>query len=151
MKAFRELGNHAAQLNMMIALKNLPRRIYASSDELLELVHAIDHEAIGVTLESSHAQMTPGLSIPDMIKDFGNHLVCTHLSDNDGSNGLHLIPGRGKIIWPDVMQALADIDYGGTINLEIPGERHPNLEFRDLNSRHAFSVATMLIRLSDSE
>ncbi len=150
-KAFRELGNHAAGLNMKIGLENLPKRVYASSAELLELIDSIDHDAIGVTFDSSHAMMTSGIDIPAAIRDFGDLLICTHLSDNDGSCDQHKIPGGGKIDWPELIQALSDINYTGMINLEIPGERHPIARMKALKSAHALQVADLLVEMAGKE
>jgi len=147
-EAFRDLGNYAAGLNMKIGLENLPIRVYASSAELLELIDRIDHDAIGVTFDSSHAMMTPGIDIPAAIRDFGDLLVCTHLSDNDGSGDQHKTPGTGKIDWPELVEALSDINYTGLINLEIPGERHPIARMKALKSAHALQVADLLIEMA---
>ena len=56
-----------------------------------ELVSAIDHTAIGITLDTSHANVA-GLDIPQATGDFGELLVGTHISDNEGSGDQHLTP-----------------------------------------------------------
>ena len=116
----------------------------ASSSELLDLLEAIDHPAIGVTLDTSH-MVVMGLDIPAAIRELAPNLVATHISDNDGSGDQHLTPGNGKIDWPPVMAAFREIGYAGIFNLEIPGERHPIPGLRAIKSRMALQVAKWLL------
>ena len=146
--AFNELATAAAGLGCRLAIENMAHREFSSSADLLELLDAIGSKAVGVTFDSSHARMTPGIDLPAAIRDFDDRLWATHLSDNDGSGDQHRAPGNGAIDWPAVMQALAAIDYGGIVNLEIPGERHADVELRALKSRHARAVGDWLMELA---
>ena len=144
-EAFRRLGDHAGARGLRLGLENLCHRLFASSAELLELLERINHPALGVTLDTSHANLTPGIDVVAAIRDFGPLLIATHLSDNDGSGDQHRTPGYGKIDWPAVIAALHEIDYGGVINLEIPGERHPDPDLKALKSRQALDMIRHLL------
>jgi sugar phosphate isomerase/epimerase len=144
--AFRRLGDLAGERGMRIGLENLTVRAVSAPYEVLDLVSAIDHPAIGITLDTSHANVM-GLDIPTVIREFGPYLIATHISDNDGSGDQHLTPGNGSIDWPPVMHALRQVGYDGLFNLEIPGERHAVLPLRDLKSQHARRVAEWLLTL----
>lgn len=146
-RAFRELADHAADHGLRIGLENLPRRWMDTPADLLELLQAIDHPAVGITLDTSHAQVMK-LDIPAAVCEFGPHLIATHISDSDGSGDQHLTPGGGTIDWPPVMQALRDINYDGLFNLEIPGERHAVPELRKLKTEYAYKITEWLLRLA---
>jgi sugar phosphate isomerase/epimerase len=62
-----------------------------------------------------------GVNPADLLRRVGPLVWTLHLHDNDGSGDLHLPPGRGNIDWRDVMNALGEISYNGTLNLELPG------------------------------
>jgi sugar phosphate isomerase/epimerase len=47
-----------------------------------------------------------------------------HLSDNDGSNDLHLLPGDGSDVTADLGGSLTGIGYDGVITYEISPLRY---------------------------
>jgi sugar phosphate isomerase/epimerase len=145
-EAFRRLGDRAGEQGVRIGLENLMRRGASMPYELLDLLAAIDHPAIGITLDTSHANVV-GLDLSAAIREWGPHLLATHISDNDGSGDQHRTPGNGSIDWLSVMAALHGAGYDGLFNLEIPGECHAVLPLRALKSLHARQVAEWLIAL----
>lgn len=142
--AFHRLGDAAGERGMHIGLENLPRQGYATPYEMWELLDAIDHPALGITLDTSHANLVR-LDIPATVREFAPKLFATHISDNDYSGDQHLTPGGGNIDWLAVMAAFREVGYEGLFNLEIPGERHAVLPFRALHSRFALEVAEWLV------
>ena len=147
-EAFKRLGDFAGEHQVMIGLENLMRRGASMPGEILDLLDAIDSPAIGITLDTSHANVAK-LNVADAVREFGPHLVATHISDNNGSGDQHLVPGAGTINWPDVMAAFRDIAYQGIFNLEIPGERHPVPALQQLKIRYALEVTEWLVGLVD--
>jgi sugar phosphate isomerase/epimerase len=148
-ETFRRLGDLAGERGVRIALENLMAR-YRAPYELLDLIAAIDHPALGVTFDTSHANVV-GLDLPAAIGEFGSLLIATHISDNDGSGDQHRTPGNGQIDWPAVVKALHKIGYSGLFDLEIPGERHVLLPLRAQQSRLACEVADWLVGLPPTE
>ncbi|MFN2133001.1 MAG: sugar phosphate isomerase/epimerase family protein [Anaerolineae bacterium] len=142
-ETFCRLGDLAGEHGLRIGLENLMGR-YRAPYELLDLIAAIDHPAIAVTFDTSHANVV-GLDVPAAIREFGPTLAATHISDNDGSGDQHRTPGNGQIDWPPVVAALREVGYEGLFNLEIPGERHAVLSLRAQQSRLACQVASWLV------
>jgi sugar phosphate isomerase/epimerase len=142
-QTFRQLGDLAGERGVRIGLENLMAR-YRAPYELLDLIAAIDHPAIGVTFDTSHANVV-GLDVAAAVGEFGPLLVATHISDNDGSGDQHRTPGNGQIDWPAVVEALRAVGYAGLFDLEIPGERHALLALRAEQSRLACQVAEWLV------
>ena len=145
-EAFQSLGDCAGEHGVMIGLENLMTRDFATPADMLDLLAVIDHPAIGLTLDTSHAHAA-GLDVAAVAREFGHHLVALHISDNNRSGDAHLAPGGGTIDWLAVMQALREVGYAGIFNLEIPGERHPDAELQRLKLLHARRVAEWLTAL----
>jgi sugar phosphate isomerase/epimerase len=145
-EAFCRLGDLAGERGLRIGLENLMRRGASMPYELLDLLAAIDHPAIGITLDTSHANVV-GLDLVVTIHELGPQIIATHISDNDGSGDQHRTPGNGSIDWPAVMRTLREAGYDGLFNLEIPGERHALLPLRAFASQHARQVAEWLVSL----
>lgn len=158
-QAFARLGNHAGELGLRIGIENLMdmygppgRKLFGSQpDDLLELIDVIGLPSIGVTIDTSHANVQK-LDIPAAVRAFGDRIYCTHISANDGSGDQHLIPGQGRlrvIDWRAVMRAFGDIGYDGVFNLEIPGARDPAPELLAHNTSYALAVTETLIAMAD--
>ena len=145
-EAFRRLGDAAGERGLRIGLENLMRRGASTPYDVLDLLAAIDHAAVGITLDTSHANVV-GLDMAASIREFGPYLVATHISDNNGSGDQHRMPGSGNIEWSVVVQALREARYQGLFNLEIPGERHATMPLKALKSRYACQVAAWLLTL----
>jgi len=156
----RPLADQAGEAGMRIALENMEwmaaesgggaRRFGYSAQELVELVAAIDHPAVGIAIDTSHAniQRYEPLGVAETIRVFGRLICATHISDNDGTRDGHRIPGHGNIDWLAVMSAFRDIGYDGLFNLEIPGDKHSVPELLSLKSQHARRVAEWLVSLA---
>jgi sugar phosphate isomerase/epimerase len=145
-EGFREIRQRAEELDLAIGLENLGKHNPSTAAEMLDLIDAIDRPGIGVTFDTSHANIA-GLDMPAAIRELGDRLTAVHISDNHGESDEHLIPGDGRIDWPPIMEALRDVGFEGTLNLEIPGVCHLGTSFRKLKARHAREVADHLIAM----
>ena len=115
----------AKKLGIGIAVENMVdfrswHRRYCGGNifELLELVDTINDPAVGICLDTGHANLA-GLSVPEAVRAIGGRLKCTHINDNR-ANGQdeHLFPFRGTVDWPETMRALKEIDYDGDFSYE---------------------------------
>jgi len=146
---FTRLADRAGELGLKIGLENTldsrdVHRVFGSMpDELLDLIAKVGSPALGITFDTSHANVR-GLDLGAAIRQLGPLICCTHISDNDGSGDQHRIPGGGTIDWPSVMAAFREIGYQGTLNLEIPGEEHPQRELLGIKLGYASEVAGWL-------
>jgi sugar phosphate isomerase/epimerase len=152
--AFALLADQAGELGLKIGIENMfappgsGTRVFGSSvRELLDLLSVTDRPSLGVTFDTSHANVE-GLDIGGAIRELGDLICCTHISDNDGSDDQHRIPGFGHIDWRDVMSSFREIGYDGMLNLEIPGDSHPDHELRLIRSRYALEIARWLIDMA---
>lgn len=153
-EAFTRLGDHAGGLGIKIGIENTMddrrrnrRNFGARPTELLDLLAALDHPALGITIDTSHANVQK-LDCGAVIRQCGRHICCTHMSDNDGSGDQHRVPGRGTINWSAVITALREVGYNGVFNLEIPGESEPAppLDVLATRAREALAITERLLK-----
>lgn len=103
-----------------------PTYMCCMSREMKYMAEKLNHPLVKICLDTGHANLA-GQDIPAMIRDYGDLLASLHLNDNLGVIGpiyedIHLYPGYGKIEWDPIFQALKEIGYKGTLNLEPNGE-----------------------------
>lgn len=103
---------------IQIGVENMPKGVYPGShmNHLAEIVKLVNHESIGLVLDTGHAQISGNLSEETMAaRDF---LISTHVHDNNGRSDSHLPPGEGVIDWNAWKFTLDEIAYTGPIMLE---------------------------------
>lgn len=113
--------------NLKIAVEFLPRTcIGNSAEELLAIIKGLDKEHFGVCLDVNHL-MADYKRLPDIVLQLQEHLFELHLSDYDGIDEKHWLPGRGVIDWQRLIMTLNKINYKGIFNFEahvLPGDTY---------------------------
>ena len=116
---FKEASNHASEYGVKIAVENRLETCYGSlPKDLLELIMEVGGESLGVCLDTGHANVNK-LDTSTMVETLREHLVATHIHDNDGSHDQHLPPLMGGIDWDRVMNAFLRTGYRRPLILEI--------------------------------
>jgi hexosaminidase len=116
-KSLRELTEAARPPGLRLAVEILPRTCLGNtSRELFEIIGDFDPSVVGACLDSNHANIREDLS--DVVRTLGNRLLTLHISDNDGLDEKHWLPGKGIICWPEFIRALADAGYRGAFVYE---------------------------------
>jgi len=118
-KSLREVEGELKELNVQLALEFLPRLCIgnklADMDQILE---GMDLNIFGVCFDVNHI-MNQFPLIPEITRKLGKRLFTTHISDYNGIDECHWLPGMGVIDWQGFVEALRDIDYRGPFNYEI--------------------------------
>jgi sugar phosphate isomerase/epimerase len=87
------------------ALEPHPYRWMRNAASMMRLIDQVDSPALGMNFDPSH--LFPMGEMPQMvIYEVGHRIFHTHFSDNDGTSNAHWRPGKGKIDWRGVLQAL---------------------------------------------
>lgn len=118
LKSMGELVRVAEELQVTIAVENTRR-----SDHISYVLRSIQSDYLGFCFDSSHYQLTNKDDFR-LLKD-GARLVATHLSDNDGVEDRHWLPGHGIINWAALAGSFPK-SYRGCLMLEVyptAGER----------------------------
>ena len=126
-KYYSKLKPYAEAYGIKIAVENMfnwdPERgvicptVCSTAKEMKEYVDMMGRNWFVNCLDTGHALLT-GSTPQDMIHELGSYIGCLHVHDNDGIKDLHQAPYTGITDWPALMQALRDIHYAGTFNME---------------------------------
>ena len=100
------------------ALEPHPHRYMANAAGMLRLIDQVQSPALGMNLDPSH--LFPMGEIPHaVVYQLGDRIFHCHFSDNDGLTNVHWRPGKGKIDWAALMQALHQVGFDGVISIEL--------------------------------
>jgi len=115
--------------NAKLAIECLPRTCLGNtSDELLRIVNAVGNGA-EICFDSNHLlQEKP----EDFIAKVGNLITTIHISDYDGLDEKHWLPGKGVINWSKVISELIKIDYNGPFMFEVVPRNNPGMNIASL-------------------
>jgi sugar phosphate isomerase/epimerase len=94
-------------------------RLGGRISELLKFVRSFNSDLIGLCIDTGHANISEGNRMNQLIEECGKTLWHVHTSDNFGRNDDHLPPGAATIDWEKFYQSLNNINYAGTVLLEI--------------------------------
>ncbi len=118
-----ELIHDAEKLGIKLAFENTEGIEYL--DAVME--NFSGNDSVGFCWDTGH-EMCYNHSI-DMIKKYGDILLCTHLNDNMGitsSDGritwlddLHLLPFDGIADWENIISRLKKVNYAGELTFEL--------------------------------
>lgn len=129
---------------LKLAVENMFPWITARRQMLAYLPHwnPVDLPYDHVTLDLSHAA-TAGVNGLDMARDLGSRLAHLHLTDGLPSfRDDHLVPGHGTQPCSEVLQLLADTDYGGHVIVEV-GTRKLTPDEREIDLIEALTFAEL--------
>lgn len=76
-------------------------------------------DRFGLCIDAGHCQVEQR-DPAAMIRGGGEYLVETHFHDNYGDRDAHNPLGEGSLNWPEILQAMIDIDYHGMVTFEQP-------------------------------
>lgn len=117
-QALAEIGERCRVAGKRIAIELLPRSCLGNTvEELLAILEPLDPETFGVCLDTNHL-MDRHATLPDVVRQLGDRLWTLHMSDYDGIDEKHELPGTGVLDWRGFMIALAEIGYAGPFNYE---------------------------------
>lgn len=104
----------AAEIGAVLCVENMPHSIGRTSAELLRLIG--DCPGAMVCFDTNHLLLE---SHEDFIDALGERIATIHLSDYDGTDERHWLPGKGVIDWPDLYGRLRRTGYKGVYMFEV--------------------------------
>jgi len=119
--SIKELAKEAQELCVKIAVENSPLNdpTFLTIPDHLRLISNIGQDNVGVCVDVGHANVGKKFKPADVLRQFGSLVWALHLHDNNGGGDQHLPPGEGIIDWVDVVNALEEIKYLGSLNIEF--------------------------------
>ncbi|MBR2439603.1 MAG: sugar phosphate isomerase/epimerase [Lentisphaeria bacterium] len=117
-RSIEELVPLAEEFNFSINVEYLPRTCIGNCVvELQKIVSRFDSKHVGICFDVNHI-MDRYRELPDMITELAPRIRSFHISDYDGEDELHWIPGQGINDWCEVMRRIKAIDHDVLLILE---------------------------------
>lgn len=142
-KSLHELAPALTAHGMVLALEWLPRHCMGNSlDELKRMLDRTDEKLFGICLDVNH-MMGSYKELPRIVESIGKRLFNLHISDYDGVDEKHMLPGEGVIDWKAFVAALRKADYRGPFNYEcrLFGENEAErIEMIEKNARELMGI-----------
>jgi len=137
------LSTLGEKFGVVICVENMPfgAQSLARVAPLLELVKEINSPYLRICLDTGHC-MRVGDSPADAVRLLGKqYLAVLHVHDNDGTADQHREPWQGSIDWDDFTKALAEIDFDGTVSMELSYRSWCDAEDKELYYAHVAELA----------
>lgn len=120
-KSLMELAPVAGKLGISLLVENLPRTCLGrTSSELVRIVDGIEHT--GICFDVNHLLTEPHAVF---IANTRGRIGTTHMSDYDGTDEKHWLPGKGAIDWPALLNGLDEAGYRGPFIYEVVKRDQP--------------------------
>jgi len=103
------LHKYAEKTGAQLCIENLPRTCLGNTpEELLRMI--ADYPDVGICFDTNHyITGTPA----HFVQLAGHRIATLHISDYDGINECHWVPGDGIIFWKKLLEALIEKGYRG--------------------------------------
>ena len=120
-RTIEEMLPTARELGFVINVELLPRTCVGNTpEELMQIVSRFDPEQVGICMDVNHV-MTRYRELPAMIDYLAPRIRSFHISDYDGIDETHWLPGQGLIDWIELMRHIRAIDHDLLLILETGG------------------------------
>lgn len=134
--SFSEIVKYAEEKGIKIAVENLlPHLVCGYAQEILNLINRINSNNVGICFDSSHANLAEKPA--EVLKKFSQKLITLHMSDNLGRYDDHLLPGKGKINFRELVKILKEISYEGVFMMEVLGDIKGQDPYKVLRSMYS--------------
>jgi len=121
----RRIADYAATRGVVLALENVENSMTVLDRVLDEIGDRPDRTNLALCIDIGHAHLSTDAGrepVINYVERYAGPLIHLHLHDNSGTGDDHLIPGRGTIDWPRLLDTLDRIGFSGTAVLELQGE-----------------------------
>ncbi len=124
-ETLRQLGDHAANLNVQIALELEPfsLSLLNNVDRMVAFLNDVDHPAVKANIDISHLVLS-GVA-PAELRRLQGQAIHVHISDCDGKVHGDLPPGRGVVPFADYLSEIKALKIEGAISIELEYSPEP--------------------------
>ena len=112
----------AAARGVKLALENIPNEL-SPVERIRQFLEDAQLPEVGICFDSGHSHLRADPH--GEIRDGEGWIVATHLHDNHRKKDEHLLPFDGDIDWAKVLEAFEDIQYSGSLIMELKAWNRP--------------------------
>lgn len=116
-RSVEEICRLAAPIGVRVAIEVIPNELSDAHALVTLLEQELDAPHAGICLDFGHAFLMG--DVPDAVETVAEHLVTTHVHDNNRKNDDHLVPFEGKIDWDAALMSMQKIGFDGTYLMEL--------------------------------
>jgi sugar phosphate isomerase/epimerase len=124
--AFRsaeEICALAEPIGIRVALEVIPNPLSDAQSLVTMLERDLEAPNAGICLDFGHAFLMG--DVADAIETVAEHLITTHVHDNNGKIDDHLVPFEGRINWNVALMTMQKVGYDGTYLMELANTGSP--------------------------
>jgi sugar phosphate isomerase/epimerase len=140
----RTLGDHAAGLNVQIALELEPFKLSLLNnvDSMVRFIDDVNHPAVQANIDISHLQLSR--TRPEELRRLKGKAIHVHISDCDGKVHGDLPPGRGVVEFAPYLKEIKALGIDGAVSIELEYSPEPD-KIADW-VREAYTATDRLLR-----
>jgi len=133
-ESLKPVLEYADSRGVILGFEPEPGMLIDTMQKFDELKQRIDAPHFKLTLDLGHLHCQNELPIEDHIRRYAGDLVNIHIEDMVVGKHEHLPFGEGEMQFAPIIQALAEVEYQGQVNVELSRHSHdaPNMV------RHAY-------------
>ncbi|MDR1120932.1 MAG: sugar phosphate isomerase/epimerase [Dysgonamonadaceae bacterium] len=113
------LRKYAEKTGAQLCMENLPRTCLGNTpEELLRIIES--YPDVGICFDTNHYLQGDPI---DFVRKAGHRIGTIHVSDYDGIDERHWIPGDGNIRWGELVHHIRKAGYSGVFMFETTKDR----------------------------
>ncbi len=119
--SFLRICDFASNYDVLIAIEpavSVETNLINTTIQAMDMIDQLGCDNLGVLFDTGHALIV-GEDTPSAIENLGEKLLHLHLSDNDGKQDQHLVPGKGEYDFKSLINALRLALYDGFLTAEL--------------------------------
>jgi sugar phosphate isomerase/epimerase len=122
-RSVEEICRLAEPVGIRVALEVIPNPLSDAASLVDLLEKDLDAPRTGICLDFGHAFLLG--DVADTIETVAEHLITTHVHDNNGRKDDHLVPFEGRINWDIALMTMQKVGYDGTYVMELANTGSP--------------------------
>ncbi len=127
----RPYCEYAKKIGLMLGLENMrgpgqsaPKEILRYGTDTDDLIRMADELGTGVCWDTGHGNISAQDQKESLIR-IGDKLRMVHINDNFAEDDVHIAPFVGNVDWNGVAEGLKNVNYRGSLNLEVNCRKLP--------------------------
>jgi sugar phosphate isomerase/epimerase len=114
----------ARQHGLRLALEGHANVVVSGTDAMLRVLDRIPDPNFGINFDTAW-HLVQREYVPLSVLKLGSRIIGVHARDGDGLASYSLPPGQGIIDWDEVIRALVEVGYEGSITIEFGRYKEP--------------------------
>jgi sugar phosphate isomerase/epimerase len=122
-RSIEEICRLAAPIGIRVAVEVIPNELSDAQALVRLLEQDLEAPHAGICLDFGHAFIMG--DVPDTVETVAEHLITTHVHDNNRKKDDHLVPFDGKIDLDAALMSMQKIGFEGTYLMELRNTSEP--------------------------